>query len=77
MWLVKFSKQAAKDAKKLKSAKLDMKAKSLIEIVREDPFTSQPSYETLVGQLIRALFATYKYSASPCIPSHSRTNLSR
>lgn len=51
MWLVKFSKQAAKDAKKLKSAKLDMKAKSLIEIVREDPFTSQPSYETLVGNL--------------------------
>ena len=28
-----------------------MKAKSLIEIVREDPFTSQPSYETLVGNL--------------------------
>lgn len=46
-----FTKQAAKDAKKLKSAGLDRKAKALIEIVRQDPFANPPRYEALVGNL--------------------------
>lgn len=51
MWLVVFSKQAAKDAKKLKSTGLDGKAKSLVEVVRNNPFGTPPAYEGLVGNL--------------------------
>ena len=46
-----FDKQAAKDAKKLKSVRLDSKAKKLIEIIRENPFQNPPPYEGLVGNL--------------------------
>ena len=42
MWDVVFTKQAAKDAKKLKAAGLDIKA---------DPFATPPAYEPLVGNL--------------------------
>lgn len=51
MYLVKFAKQAAKDAGKLKSAGLDKKAKELVSIVGEDPFAAPPRYEALVGNL--------------------------
>lgn len=51
MWEVLFTKQAAKDAKKLKGAGLDKKAKLLIEVVKADPFANPPSYEALVGNL--------------------------
>lgn len=49
MYLIKYDRQAAKDIKNLKSAKLDVKAKSLIEILRKNPL--EPSYEELVGNL--------------------------
>ncbi len=51
MWYVEFAKQAVKDAKKLKAAGLDKKAKSLVEVVRTDPFAKPPAYEPLVGNL--------------------------
>lgn len=51
MYLVRFTKQAAKDAKKLRSAGLENKAKQLIDTVREDPFAKPPAYEALVGNL--------------------------
>ena len=50
MYLIKYDKQAAKDIKNLKSAKLDGKAKSLIEILRNNPL--EPPYEELVGNLV-------------------------
>lgn len=50
-WNIVFTKQAAKDAKKLKSAGLDKKAKRLLAIIKKDPFTSPPHYEALVGNL--------------------------
>lgn len=49
MYLIKYDRQAVKDIKKLKSAKLDTKAKSLIEILRTNPL--EPPYEALVGNL--------------------------
>ena len=49
MYLIKYDKQAAKDIKNLKSAKLDSKAKALIEILRKNPL--EPPYEELVGNL--------------------------
>ena len=51
MYQVRFTKQADKDAKKLKAAGLDKKAKQLVDIVRNDPFQNPPSYEALVGDL--------------------------
>ena len=51
MWRVVFTKQAAKDAKNLKVAGLEGKAKSLVEVVRVDPFGIAPAYEGLVGSL--------------------------
>ncbi len=46
-----FTKQALKDAKKIEQAGLKPKVKSLLEIVREDPFANPPPYEKLVGDL--------------------------
>lgn len=51
MYRIVYEKQAVKDIKNLKSAKLDKKAKELIEIIRENPFQSPPPYEGLVGNL--------------------------
>ena len=51
MWHVEFTKQAVKDAGKLKAAGLDKKAKSLVGVVRVDPFANPPAYESLVGNL--------------------------
>lgn len=51
MWLVMFTKQAAKDAKRLKAAGLAEKAKRLVEVVRNDPLGTVPAYERLVGSL--------------------------
>lgn len=50
-WQLKFTKQAQKDAKKLASAGLKSKAQQLLEILRQNPFTSPPSYEKLQGDL--------------------------
>ena len=47
MYLIKYDKQATKDIKNLKSAKLDGKAKSLIENLRKNPL--EPPYEELAG----------------------------
>ena len=51
MYDVLFTKQAAKDAKKLKSAGLDGRAKQLTEIVRANPFQRPPAYEAPDGNL--------------------------
>lgn len=51
MYRVVFTKIAAKDAKKLKAAGLDSKAKQLIEVVANDPFAYPPAFEPLVGNL--------------------------
>ena len=51
MWHVVFTKQAAKDAKKLKTVGLEKKGKQLVEVVRHDPFATPPAFEGLVGSL--------------------------
>lgn len=49
MYLIKYEKQAVKDIKNLKGAKLDGKAKALIEILKRNPL--EPPCESLVGNL--------------------------
>lgn len=51
MYRVVITKVASKDAKKLKAAGLDHKAKQLIEVVANDPFAYPPAFEPLVGNL--------------------------
>jgi Txe/YoeB family toxin of toxin-antitoxin system len=49
-----FTKQAQKDAKKLASAGLKLKAQILLDILADDPFRNPPPYEKLVGDLAGA-----------------------
>lgn len=56
MWTVVYSKQAAKDSKKIEQANLKQTVKHLIEIIKNNPFENPPPYEKLVGDL------TGKYS---------------
>ena len=51
MHRIVYTKQAAKDIKNLKAAGLSIKAKELIEVIRNDPFKNPPTYEGLVGNL--------------------------
>lgn len=46
-----YAQQAKKDAKKLKGTQLATRAKELLDLIREDPFASPPSFEALVGDL--------------------------
>ena len=51
MYAIVYYKKAVKDIPKLKTAKLDRKARALIELIREDPFKNPPPYEKLQGDL--------------------------
>ena len=51
MWRVVFTKQAAKDAKKLKAARLENKGKQLVEVVRANLLATPPAFGGLVGSL--------------------------
>ncbi len=51
MWRVVFTKQANKDAKKLAAAGLRSKAEKLLDILRENPYRTPPTYEKLLGDL--------------------------
>jgi toxin YoeB len=53
-WKLVYTKQAQKDAKKLKSVNLQEKANNILKILKEDPLMSSPPYEKLVGDLIGA-----------------------
>ena len=48
---VLLTKQALRDAKKLKSTKLLIKCQQLLDIIADNPFTNFPPYEKLVGDL--------------------------
>lgn len=50
-WKVVFTKYAQKDARKLANGGIKNKAKTLIEILRINPFQNPPSYGQLVGDL--------------------------
>ena len=51
MYEVKLSKRAQKDLQKLKQSGLSKKAKSLVDILKENPWQNPPPYERLVGDL--------------------------
>lgn len=51
MWKLKYTKQADKDALRLKSANLKEKTQSLLDLISENPFCNPPYYEKLTGDL--------------------------
>ena len=53
-WNLVYTAQARKDAKKISGAGLRPKVEVLLEMLREDPFRSPPSFEKLVGDLAGA-----------------------
>ena len=56
MYSIVYTKKAVGDISNLKSAKLDDKAKVLIELIRNDPYKTPLSYEKLQGNLKGGLF---------------------
>ncbi len=53
-WTLVFTKQAQKDAKKLKTSGLKPKAERLLEILGLNPYQNPPPFEKLVGDLAGA-----------------------
>ncbi|MFH1932430.1 MAG: Txe/YoeB family addiction module toxin [Pseudomonadota bacterium] len=50
-WLLVYTKQAKKDAKRLSHSGLKPQAERLLDVLREDPYRTPPPYERLVGDL--------------------------
>ncbi len=53
-WRVVFTRQAQKDAVRLKRAGLRNRADQLLAVLREDPYQNPPQFEKLVGDLAGA-----------------------
>lgn len=50
-YIIKFSKQADKDKIKLKNSGLDKNTKTILNLMRDNPFCYPPNYEKLTGDL--------------------------
>jgi Txe/YoeB family toxin of toxin-antitoxin system len=50
-WTVVYTKRALKDQKQMRESPYAAKARSLIAILRKDPFETPPPFERLVGDL--------------------------
>ncbi len=50
-WVLVYTKQAQKDAKKLAASGLKQKTQFLLELIKKNPFQNPPPYEKLVGDL--------------------------
>jgi Txe/YoeB family toxin of toxin-antitoxin system len=50
-WVLVYTKQARKDAKKIVSLGLKEKAQQLLDIIEKNPYQNPPPYEKLVGDL--------------------------
>ena len=51
MYSIVYTKRAINDIAKLKIAGLDKKAKSLVDLLGDNPFASPPTFEKLKGDL--------------------------
>lgn len=54
MWTLYYTRQAQKDARKLASSGLKIKAQQLLSILQSDPLQTPPPFEKLVGDLTGA-----------------------
>ena len=51
MYDLRYTKQALKDARKLKEAGLKEKVIKLLELLKQNPYHTPPPYEKLIGNL--------------------------
>lgn len=51
MYTIVYTKKAVNDVPNLKAAKLDKKAKALIELIKDNPYRTPPPYEKLQGAM--------------------------
>jgi Txe/YoeB family toxin of toxin-antitoxin system len=51
MYKLFYTKKALKDAKKLKLSNLHNKTQALLDIIRQAPYQTPPTYEKLTGDL--------------------------
>ena len=51
MWRIEYSRRAMKDAEKIKASHLRGKVKSLLDVLRADPWQFPPDYEKLMGDM--------------------------
>lgn len=51
MYKIVFTKQALKDLDRLKKNGISQKAKTLVDVIRDNPYQNPPRYEKLVGNL--------------------------
>ena len=61
IWRLVYTKQARKDAKKLRAAGLKPAAEELLRILAEDPWQNPPPYHRLLGDLSGALSRRINY----------------
>lgn len=50
-WVLAYSRQAQKDARKIAASGLKQRAQKLLDVLADDPFATPPRYEKLVGDL--------------------------
>lgn len=50
-WRIVYTKQAIKDSKKIESGGMKPKVSKLMSIIRENPYSTPPPYEKLLGDL--------------------------
>lgn len=60
MYNIVYTKKAVKDIEKIKQSTINKKAKSLIEVIRNNPYQTPPPYEKLLGNLERCIFKKIK-----------------
>lgn len=60
-WTLVYTRQARRDAKKLKAAGLKSNAEELLTLIGEDPWRNPPPYHRLVGDLAGALSRRISY----------------
>ena len=53
-WILVFTRQAAKDAKKLSRSGLQAKAEAILVLLRRNPYQNPPPFEKLIGDLAGA-----------------------
>lgn len=56
MYKIVYTKKALKDIEKIKQSSINSKAKSLIEVIRNNPYMIPTPYEKLLGELERFIF---------------------
>jgi len=54
-WKLVYTKQALRDAKKIKSSGLKEKTEELLRMIEKNPYQSPPPYEKLLGDLSGAI----------------------